>query len=107
MLGPRRRDCKMRLRELPDWPPSPSAPNPNRGDKVPKPNQVFLKSIEPRGGENRVVFTGDFEGDWHTYTYEARHARLAQHIESVLHKHLGKSMTHLGDVEIDEDALIE
>lgn len=97
----------MRLRELPEWPLSPSALNPDRGDNVPKPDQVFLKSVEPRRSENRVVFTGDFKGDSHTYTYEARHGRLAQHIESVLHTHIGKSMMHLGDVEIDEDALVE
>jgi len=31
----------------------------------------------------------------------------AEHIEAVLHKHIGKSVLHLGDIEIDEDALIE
>jgi hypothetical protein len=39
------------------------------------------------------------------YDYEATHAKLAEHIETVLRKHIGKSVTHLGDVEIDEDAV--
>ncbi len=36
--------------------------------------------------------------------YEAKHAKLAEHIETHLHQHIAKSVTHLGDIEIDEDA---
>ena len=57
----------MKLRELPNWAPSTTASN-------------VLKSVEPRRRENWVVFTGHFEGDPHTYDYEAKHARLAEHI---------------------------
>jgi hypothetical protein len=66
-----------------------------------------LKHVGPRRLGNRVAFASDFKGIPHTYDYEAKHARLAEHIEAVLHKHIGKSVLHLGDIEIDEDALIE
>jgi hypothetical protein len=97
----------MKLRELPNWPPSPAGPNPTKGNRIPRPDQAILKSVEPRRRGNRVVFTSDFKGEPHTYDYEAKHPRLAQHIESVLHRHIGKCVMHLGDIEIDEDALIE
>ena len=97
----------MRLRELPNWPPSPTAPNPPGRHKVPRPDQAVLKSVGPRSLGNRVAFTSDFEGIPHTYDFEAKHAKLAEHIELILHKHIGKSVMHLGDIEIDEDALIE
>lgn len=69
---------------------------------IPTPDQAVLKSVEPRRPSNRVVFTGEFEGKQHTYDYEAKHAKLAEHIETHLHQHIAKSVTHLGD--IDEDA---
>jgi hypothetical protein len=97
----------MRLRELPNWPPNPKAPNPAAGNKLPRPDQAVLKHVGPRRLGNRVAFASDFKGITHTYDYEAKHARLAEHIEAVLHKHIGKSVLHLGDIEIDEDALIE
>jgi hypothetical protein len=95
----------MRLRDLPNWPPIPGDPNPSGRYKVPTPDQAVLKSVEPRRQSNCVVFTGEFEGNSHTYDYEAKHAKLAEHIETHLHKHIGKSVMHLGDIEIDEDAL--
>jgi|SRR5580700_5613937 len=97
----------MRLRELPNWPPTPTASNPAGRNEVPRPDQAVLKSVGPRSLGNRVAFTSDFEGIPHTYDYEAKHARLAEHIESALLKHIGKSVMHLGDIEIDESALIE
>jgi hypothetical protein len=97
----------MRLRELPNWPPSPTMPNPAGGKKSPRPDQAVLKSVGPRSQGKLVSFTSDFDGDPHAYEYEARHARLAGYIESVLHKHIGKSVMHLGDIEIDKDALVE
>ena len=98
---------KMKLRDLPNWPPNPSGANPSSKDKVPTPDQAVLKSVEPRRLSNRVVFTGEFEGNQHIYDYEAKHAKLAEHIETHLHKYIGKSVMHLGDIEIDEDALTE
>ena len=94
----------MRLRDLANWPPNPVGPNPSRKYKVPTPDQAVLKSVEPRHLGNRVVFTGEFEGKQHTYDYGAKHTKLAEHIETHPHQHIGKSVTHLGDIEIDEDA---
>ena len=97
----------MKLRDLPNWPPSPSRPHLAGTCKLPMPDQAVLKSVGPRCVSSRVVFTGEFEGNQHTYDYEAKHAKLAEHIETQLHKHIGKSVMHLGDIEIDKDALTE
>jgi hypothetical protein len=102
-----RRECIMKLRELSNWPPCPGSPNPNSRNKVPTPDQAVLKSVEPRRRTHWVLFTGEFEGNPHTYDYDAKHAKLADHIETVLRKHIGKSVLHLGDVEIDKDAVTE
>ena len=95
----------MKLRELSNWPPGPSGPNPNIRNEDRAPDQAVLKSIEPRRRINCVTFASEFEGCLYMYDYEATHAKLAEHIETVLRKHIGKSVTHLGDVEIDEDAV--
>jgi hypothetical protein len=91
---------------LPNWPATPGDPNPRSGNKAPRPDQIVLTRVAHRRPKNRVVFTGEFEGAPHTYDYEAEHPVLAKHIETILRKHIGKTVMHLGDIEIDEDALI-
>ena len=95
----------MKLGDLPNWPPNPGGLNPSGKYKVPMPDQAVLKSVEPRRLSNRIVFTGEFEGNSHTYDYEAKHEKLAEHIETHLLQHIGKGVMYLGDIEIDEDAV--
>jgi hypothetical protein len=97
----------MTLPELPNRPPNSKAPNPAAGNKLPRPDRAVLERVGPRRLGNWVALTSDFEGSPHTYDYEAKHTGLAEHIGAVLHQRIGKSVLHLGDIEIDEDALLE
>jgi hypothetical protein len=90
---------KIRIRELPDWPPQPGGAY--------GPETVF-----PMGGEalvsevfpvhDRVItFKGMFGKDSHSYHYKAETAKIAEQLHSLVKDGIGMTVAELGDLEIE------
>jgi len=90
---------KIRVMDLPDWPPQPGG----RYDgsyRVPTSEQAILKSSERTSG-SFVTFVCEFEGKEHTYDLEVKNDELARKLEKVLRANVGKSIMQIGFLEIE------
>jgi hypothetical protein len=91
---------KIRIRDLPNWPPDPGGPY-QSSYRSPTSEQAILRRVEPKRVDGLVTFVGEFEGHSHTYDYRASSERLAEAIRKVVGQHLRTSVFGLGELEID------
>jgi hypothetical protein len=83
----------MKLRDAPNWPPNLAALSDTC--TIPRSDQAVPKSI-PRDLSNRVVGYRRARRNKHTYDYEAKRAKLVNHLETPLRKCIGKKFTLIG-----------
>jgi hypothetical protein len=91
---------KVKLRDLPNWPPDPGGPY-QSSYRSPTSEQAILRTVEPKRAEGLVTLVGEFEGHNHTYDYRASNERLAEAIRGVVGQNLGTSVFGLGELEVD------
>ena len=87
----------MKIRELEGWPPRSSGIH-DASFVVPKFEQAILKEIV-RTHHNWVTFVCSFEGNDHTYDFQARDKGDALRIEKILKSIIGKSIFEIGEIE--------
>jgi hypothetical protein len=85
---------RIKIRELPNWPPQPGGTNSDR----PAPNQVSLTTVEPKQVDGLVTFVGEFQRKPLTYDYTASSETLAEAIREALRSNLG---TSIGDLDVE------
>jgi hypothetical protein len=91
---------KIRIRELPNWPPGPGGATLS-SYRIPTSEQAKVTRVEPKQANRWVTFVGQFEGHDHSYDFEASSEKLAETIREVLRNHLGTSVYGLGDLEVE------
>jgi hypothetical protein len=88
---------RIKIRDLPDWPPLPGGTDSNS----PASNQVNLTTVSPKLVDGLVTFVGEFERQPLTYDYMASSEELAEAFRKALRNNLGTSVFGLGDVELE------
>jgi hypothetical protein len=89
----------MKIKDLPNWPPEPGGAF-NASYKSPTSDQAVLKELV-RVQDTNVIFTAHFEGKEFTYHYDLPNSKLAQNFADTVARNIGKTVTHLGAVEVD------
>jgi hypothetical protein len=91
------REVLMKLRELEGWPPQPSGFH-DGSYIVPTIQQAILKEVV-RTHHNWVTFVCSFEGNDHTYDFQAPDKSDALRIEKILKNNIRKSIFEIGEIE--------
>jgi len=87
----------MKVRELDGWPPQPGGIHVG-SYIVPSIKQAILKEIV-RSHHNWVTFICLFDGNDHTFDFEAPDKGDAIRIEKILKNNIGKSLFEIGEIE--------
>jgi|SRR5215469_16788885 len=95
---------KIRLRELPHWPPEPGGAFDSQS-QFPLGSETVVTEVFPVLYK-AVTFRGIFEGRPHSYLYVASDEKTAQKIHEAIAANQGKTLAQLGELEIEteEDA---
>jgi hypothetical protein len=91
----------MKIRDLAEWPPQPGGFQ-GSSYTVPTIEQAILKEVV-KSHHNWVTFVCSFEGNDHTYDFEAPDKEAAFQIEKTLKENIGKSLFEIGEIEIPND----
>jgi hypothetical protein len=94
---------KMRIYDLPNWPPDPGGAFLG-SSRIPTSERAILTRVGPRLVDGNVTFVGEFEGNEHTYDFNATSEDLAERIREALRQNLGRSIFSLGELEIEQQA---
>ena len=92
---------KIRLRELPYWPPEPGGIYDSQSH-FPLGGEAVVTEVFPVLYKT-VTFRGIFEGRPHSYLYVASDQRTAQKIYDLIAVNRGKTVSELGELEIEVD----
>lgn len=91
---------KIRIRELPNWPPDPGGAVLGSW-RSPTSEQATLTRVMPKRVDGLVTFVGQFEGHDHSYDFKASSEELAETIREALRNHLGTRVFSLGDLQVE------
>jgi hypothetical protein len=92
---------RLRVRDLPNWPPEPGGPNPGGRYKIPNSEQALMTALSPRQRPQWVTFTSSFDDLQHTHDFEASNEELAEQLRRLIANNVGKSVFAIGDLEIE------
>jgi hypothetical protein len=94
---------KVRLRSLPEWPPSGGGTSqfPGGSFTTPDNEKTILANVYPKRADGKVTFLGESENRQFTYDYTAPNEKLADIIREKLRTNIGTSICALGDLEIE------
>jgi hypothetical protein len=92
------------VRSLANWPPDPGGASPSKGFKVPSSEEAKVSRVEPRLKDNLVTFVGVFEGQEHTYDFEAPTEQSAKRLRELIGANIGKSVFEIGALGFDDAA---
>ena len=89
----------MRVLDIPDWPPQPGGAF-SPAYRSPSSEQAIVKRIE---GTNRAVvtFVCGFDGNEHSYDFDARSVELAGKVAKLLQSNIGKSLMQIGFLTLE------
>jgi hypothetical protein len=90
---------RIRLRELPNWPPAPGGAYAS-GTEFPMGGEATATELVPAMGTS-VTFRGTFRGAPHSYHFVAPNEKIAEKVHEVIGGNLGKTVSQLGDLEIE------
>jgi hypothetical protein len=90
---------KLRLRELPEWPPQPGGAY-KPGEFFPTAGEAVVSEVFPLR-ERTVTFRGIFDGQSHSYHYKAENKKIALEIQEVVQKNVGKTVAQLAELEVE------
>jgi hypothetical protein len=90
-------EVPMKIRELEGWPPQSSGIR-DGSYIAPTMQQAILKEVV-RTHHNWVTFVCSFEGNDHTYDFQAPDKGDALRIEKILKSNIGKSIFEIGVIE--------
>lgn len=93
---------KIRVRELPNWPPEPGGSYP-RAYESPTSEQALVTRVEPHRIDRHITFVAEFKGNRHTYDFEASTEKLAARLRELLGKNLPTTVFALGELEIETE----
>lgn len=89
----------MKIRELPDWPPSPGGSY-HWTHRTPASDQAVLKALV-RVQDDWVVFTSTFEGKEQTYDFQTPSAAMAKNLAEIVQGNAGKkTVMEMGELEL-------
>jgi len=89
---------KVRIRELPDWPPQPGGAY-DASTVFPTGGEATIAEVFPMR-DRTVTFRGDFHGR-HSYHYKAQTAKVAQQVYDIVAASIGGTVASLGEHEIE------
>jgi hypothetical protein len=94
---------KIRIRELPNWPPgiAGTLQLPSGAFAVPEDKKTRLKMVQSKTTDGDVTFLGEFEGQDFTYEYVASSEELAEAMRATLRGNVGASVSQLGELELE------
>jgi hypothetical protein len=91
----------MKVRDLAEWPPQPSGFY-KASYRAPMTEQAIVKEVV-RSHHNWVTFVCSFEGNDHTYDFEAPDQAFALQLRSIFLNNMGKTLFESGDIDIPAD----
>lgn len=92
------------VRSLPNWPPDPGGASPGRRFKVPSSEEARVVRVEPKQKNRLVTFVSIFEGQEHTYDFEAPTEDSASKLRKLIDANMGKSVFEIGALAFDDEA---
>jgi hypothetical protein len=90
---------KVRLRDLPEWPPAPGGAYDSH-TRFPIGGEATVNEVFPVR-DKAVTFRGTFEGNPSSYHYVAPSEQTAERIHRAIAANLGKTVSELGDLEVE------
>jgi hypothetical protein len=90
---------KIRVRDLPDWPPQPGGAY-ESGTRFPVGAEAVINDVFPLN-KTTVTFQGQFGGHSHSYHYKAPSEKIANQIHNLVAANIGKTVAELGEFEIE------
>jgi len=92
---------KIRLRDLPDWPPQPGGAY-KSGTRFPTAGEAVVDDVLPLDGTS-ITFRAQYDDAPHSYHYYASSEKIANQIHNVVAANMGKTVAELGEFEIEAD----
>ena len=92
--------AKVKLCMLLDWPPLPGGAY-SSYTKFPNAGEAVITELYPLL-EKIVSFSGEFEGESHSYHYFAENEQLAKRVQELVAANLGKRLSELADLEVEK-----
>jgi hypothetical protein len=90
----------MKVRDLKDWPPQPSAFG--KSYVVPTAEEAIVERVVNVHGK-RITFIGTAKEIKHTYHFEAPNEEVALDLRRILELNVGNSVLSVGDAELSVD----
>ncbi|MGD0569324.1 MAG: hypothetical protein ABSA78_13055 [Candidatus Sulfotelmatobacter sp.] len=92
------------VRSLANWPPDPGRAFLGRGYRTPSSEEAKVARVNPRLKDRLVTFVGVFQGQEHTYDFEAPSEGSAKKLRELIAENVGKSVFEIGSLDLDDAA---
>ena len=94
---------KLRVIDLPHWPPPPALSGPERGATVPTGTEEVTVKDVTRVVDSRVDFTGMFGNYKVTYSMKTPDEKTAKKLAKILEDKAGQTLASVGPIELPAD----